>query len=490
MGPVGVAIGPDGSVFIADTFNNRIRKVSPTGIISTVAGTGAEGYGGDGQPAVGAVLNHPHKVAVDAAGNLFITDTWNHCIRKVSTSGIISTVVGVPGAAGYQDATTATAAKLWYPTGIAIGNDGSLYIADAFNGCVRKMTPAGAVSTVAGRAGHRYYSGDGGLATAATLYGPWDVELGIDGSVLVADIDDSRVRAISASGIITTIAGTGVRGYNADGIPAKNAQVAAPAGLAVDAQGNIFVADSANSRIRRIDYASATITTVAGTGKQGFQDGIPAVKAGLKDPYDVAFDADGILHIADTNNNRIRKVVPCASLVPALAAPLSSTPFSQNADLLSACGYTTMISSSSQLPIWGQGAFAGAVTGAATSEQVYQLTSQVGGTSHYIGSLQQPIQNYTRFSFSFDFLIQSYGKPADAMFFMVGASQQPTTAYLYESDGLGLKVVLGCYEANSAMYNKVRQGSWHHAVLHVRCILQFLSEQVYVHGHACAFQNF
>jgi uncharacterized protein (TIGR03437 family) len=319
--PRGVAVDSGGNVYIADYYNQRIRKVNPAGTITTVAGDGfIDGYlagrfSGDGGPATSASLNGPYGVAVDSAGTLYIADTGNHRIRKVSPGGIISTVAG-NGTRGYSgDGGPATSASLDLSRGGGVGVDsaGNLYIADGANKRIRKVSAAGTITTVAGN-GEYKSAGDGQPATVASLNGPQGVTLDLAGNLFIADSYNNRVRKVSPAGIISTVAGNGTQMYSGDRGPATGASLFLPAGVAVDAAGNLFVADSHNNRIRKVS-PGGTITTVAGDGFQYysgvgrfFGDGGPATSASLAVPWGVAVDQAGNLFIGDYFNDRIRKV--------------------------------------------------------------------------------------------------------------------------------------------------------------------------------------
>ncbi len=308
--PYGVAVDTSGNLFIADANNNRIRKVNASGTITTVAGDGAQGFSGDGGPATNARLYFPSGVAVDTSGNLFIADTSNHRVRKVNASGTITTVAG-NGTSGFSgDGGPATNARLYFPSGVAVDTSGNLFIADANNYRIRKVNASGTITTVAGN-GTSGDSGDGGPATNASLTGPLGVAVDTAGNLFIADVDwgNHRVRKVNASGTITRVAGAGGNCVGCgDGGPATSGNLQYPNGVAVDTSGNLFIADTGNNRVRRVD-ASGTITTVAGNGAEGFSgDGGPATSASLKYPYGVAVDTSGTLFIADIGNNRIRKV--------------------------------------------------------------------------------------------------------------------------------------------------------------------------------------
>jgi NHL repeat-containing protein len=305
--PRTLAVDALGNVYVADTYNHSIRKIDTQGVITTVAGTGNPGYSGDGGPATAAKLETPHSVALDADGILYIADSPNQRIRKVDHAGIITTIAGT-GASGFSgDGGPATKAKLNYPKGIEIGADGLLYIADSLNQRIRRVDASGVITTIAGN-GTAGFSGDGGPATAAKLNRPRNVVFDAAGQLWIADDLNYRVRKVSAAGVITTYAGTGVAGFSGDGGPATAAKFSQVRDIALDRAGNLFVADELNSRIRRI-VPGGTVTTYAGTGVNGFSgDGGPATSAKLYHPRGVAIGPDGLLVLADTFNHRIRKV--------------------------------------------------------------------------------------------------------------------------------------------------------------------------------------
>ena len=320
---MGVAVDPSGNLFIADYNNNRIRKVDTNGIITTVAGTGTAGYSGDGGQAIAAQLSHPMGVAFDSSSNMYIVDEYNHLIRKVSTSGIITTVAGNVNAAGFSgDGGPAAGAKLYYPTGIAVDSTGNLYITDSGNNRIRKVNTSGTITTVAGN-GNAGYSGDGGLATAAMLNAPIDVKVDNAGNLFFTDYSNQRIRKINTSGIIGTVAGTGTGGFSGDGGQATAAMLNGPFGVAVDSGGNLSFADWGNNRIRKV-APNGIISTVAGTGSYGFSgDGGPAIGANVFSPTGITFDNAGNLILADSANSRIRMVFTGA--VPTYTINTSAT---------------------------------------------------------------------------------------------------------------------------------------------------------------------
>jgi len=381
--PSGVAMDTSGNLFIADRNNNRIRKVSAGGIITTFAGDGPSGFSGDGGPATSASLSEPQSIAIDGSGNLFIADAANNRIRKVSTSGVITTVAG-SGATGASngsfsgDGGPAVSAGLDYPTSVAVDASGNLFIADSFNGRVRKVSAGGIVTTVAGN-GYGSFSGDGGPATSAFLNFPYGGAVAVDasGNLFIADYYNQRIRKVSASGIITTIAGNGFQGFFGDGGPATSAVLNNPSGVAVDVSGNLFIADSGNGRIRRVS-AAGIITTVAGNGLFAFSgNGGPATSAALNLAYggEFALDGFGNLFIPDSGNNRIREVLAVAPS-PSVAA----------AGITDGAGFSARISAGGIGSIFGTN-----VALATTSASSLPLPTTLGGTTVILDGIPAPL---------------------------------------------------------------------------------------------------
>ncbi len=315
--PTGVAVDGAGNLYIADTQNDRIRMVAPGGVISTIAGIGTAGYTGDGASLATPQLTMPESVAVDSAGNLYIADTGNNRLRKVTTAGVISTVAGT-GTAGYsQDGGQATAAQLASPTGVAVDSAGNIYIADYGTARIRKVTMStGVISTVAGT-GTAGFSGDGGAATSAKINLPFGVAVDSAGNIYIADTSNNRIRKVASGGTISTVAGTGTAGFGGDGAAATSAKLSSPYGVAVDASGNLYIADTGNNRIRMVTTAGI-INTVAGNTAGSGGDGGPATSAQLNNPTAVMVDAGGNLYIGDTSNNRIR-LVTAAGIISTVA---------------------------------------------------------------------------------------------------------------------------------------------------------------------------
>jgi sugar lactone lactonase YvrE len=322
-GHAGLAVDSAGNLYIADQVNNQVRKVTAsTGIITTVAGDGARFFSGDGGAATSANLAAPYGVAVDSAGNLYIADTSNNRVRKVTaSSGIITTIAGNGTAAYSGDGAAAISASLNFPTGVALDSFGNLFIADASNNRIRKVAAAtGIITTIAGN-GISGSGGDGGAATSANLNQPYGVALDSSDNLYVADTSNNRIRAVpAATGIIATVAGDGTVGYGGDGGAALNATLSTPNGVVLDSSGNVYFADTGNNRIRKVAASGGIISTIAGNGTTLYSgDGGPAVSAGFRGPEGVALDSSGNLYIADANDNRIRKVALDTGIITTIA---------------------------------------------------------------------------------------------------------------------------------------------------------------------------
>ncbi len=377
--PDGIAVDASGNVYVADMTANVVRVIAPNGIISTYAGQGTAGYTGDGGAAIQAQLNTPMGLALDSAGNLYIADSGNNAVRKVSKSGSIATVAG-NGSLGYSgDGGAATAAALDQPEGVTVDPSGLLYIADTFNNRVRVVSLGGTIQTAAGT-GISSYSGDGGAAATAGLFLPTDVTTDGGGNLYIADYGNSRIRQVTQNkiqtvvgssstsvifneapattirlngptglavdgsgdifiaeggigtgsglaigdykiwkvnnaGVVSTAAGNGIESYSGDGGPATAAQLNTPSNMVFDTLGNLYIADSANNRVRKVS-PSGVISTAAGNGVAGYSgDGGAATSAMLNTPEGLTSDADGNVYIADTKNNRIRKLLPDGTII-------------------------------------------------------------------------------------------------------------------------------------------------------------------------------
>lgn len=307
----GLAVASNGDVYFADTGNHVIRKVAfSTGIITTVAGNGLPGSTGDGGAATSARLKSPEDVFVASNGDLYIADTGNHKIRKVTAStGIITTVAGngLPGSTG--DGGAATSARLNSPRGIQVASNGDLYIGDRTNDKIRKVTAATGVITTYAGTGTAGYTGDGGAATAARLNGPQGIHLASNDDLYIADVSNNVIRKVAAAtGVITTFAGTGVAGFSGDGGAATSAQLSTPEAVRLNASGELYIADTGNNRIRRVT-TGGVIGTIAGSGTAGSGgDGGSATSAQLDSPRGVGISSTDVYYIGDRNNNKIRKV--------------------------------------------------------------------------------------------------------------------------------------------------------------------------------------
>jgi uncharacterized protein (TIGR03437 family) len=302
--PAGVAVDASGSLYISDLGNNRIRRVSPSGIITTYAGTGVAGTTGDGGPASSATFNQPRQIAFDSSGNLYVTD--DRRLRKITPQGTVSTVAGNGSYITTGDGGFAVNAGLPYPYGLAIDAGGNVYVSDAGDSVIRKIDPRGIIQTIAGNL-QQAYAGDGGPAVAASLNGPRGVAVDASGAIYIADTLISRIRKVSG-GIISTIAGNGNFKFGGDGGPSVLALLNQPSEVAVDSAGSVYIADQFNHRVRKI-APTGVISTIAGNGIRGFSgDGGQATAASLNQPSGVALDAAGNLYIADQGNHRIRSV--------------------------------------------------------------------------------------------------------------------------------------------------------------------------------------
>jgi len=305
--PLGIAVDSAGSLYITDANDFRIRQVV-AGAIATVAGDGIWGFSGDGGPASSAQLEEPVAVAVDSAGNLYIAD-YAQRIRQVS-GGAIATVAGDGAYGSGGDGGPATSAQLFGPTGVAADANGNLYIADVVNNRIRKVSN-GAITTVAGN-GTQGFSGDGGPATSAQLDLPSAVAVDPAGNLYISDWGNNRIREVS-NGVITTVAGSGTKGFGGDNGPATSTRINGAEGIAVDSAGNLYIADTGNNRVRKV--SNGVIATIAGIGTPGLSgDGGPAASAQLNAPWGIAVDAAGEVYVSEQLNNRVRLLTPSALL--------------------------------------------------------------------------------------------------------------------------------------------------------------------------------
>jgi sugar lactone lactonase YvrE len=310
--PDAVSIDAKGNIFIGDDHNSRIRMIDgKTGVITTLAGTGEAGFSGDGGLATQAAINGPTAMAFDKEGNVYFGDEANACIRKIDMKTRVITTVAGDGEQAYAgDGEKATDASFIHPSGLAIDDSGNMYIADWGSSTIRKVNAkTGIITTIAGT-GEGDFDGDGGPAVDASLSGPNELAIDKKGNLYVTDSYNNRIRKIDLNkGTITTVAGTGDAGYSGNGSKAIDASLNGPTGIAIDTAGNIFFSDWGNNCIRFIDVKTGVITVVAGNGESGFGgDGGPAEMAQMTGAEGLALNAQGDIFIADNNNNRIRKV--------------------------------------------------------------------------------------------------------------------------------------------------------------------------------------
>jgi sugar lactone lactonase YvrE len=331
--PYGVAVDKSNNVYVADDFNHVIRKATAAGEVTTWAGLTGQSGSVDGAGSA-ARFRYPKSVAVDNAGNVYVADTGNHVVRKVSPSGDVTTLAGLAGASGWADG-DGSAARFKVPTGLAVDGEGTVYVADTFNQTIRKITPAGTVTSLAGGRDEMAFGTNDGAGIAARFNYPPHVAVDAAKNVYVADGHNETIRKITPAGLVTTLAGrTGYEG-SADGIGSA-AQFDNPQGLAVDNQGNIYVADTYNATIRMVSPAGVVTTIGNMPGHYGCIDGIGSA-AWFSAPYDVAIDASGRLFVADTGGNRIVMGTP----LPDLSRPAVTTASFSNSIFRLSCPTVT-----------------------------------------------------------------------------------------------------------------------------------------------------
>lgn len=370
--PYGLAMDTGNNLYIADVCNQRVRKVDvTTGIITTVAGNGSYGFSGDGGDPVQASFRYPWAVALDGNNNLYIADRNNLRIREVS-GGVISTIAGSgsPGFGG--DGGAASSALLNYPQGVAVDGGGTVYIADTYNQRIRKVT-AGVISTFAGT-GVYGFSGDGGAATSATLYGPNGLAVDSGNSVYIADTDNLRIRKVDGvSNIITTVAGNGGYGYNGDGMAATSATLSYPWSIAVDPAHNLFIADTDNHRVREVSAGTGLISTYAGTGQFNYYsgDGSAALNTRIGYSLAIAFDRKGNAYITDNEDLRVLKVDAATTVVTTFAGGGSGGDGGPAASASVPCPYGLAVDSNNNVfiadPCYGRVRRVDAMTGVITT---------------------------------------------------------------------------------------------------------------------------
>jgi len=308
--PFMCAFDAQGHLYVAEATNHCIRRIDQaTGVITTVAGTGAVGYSGDGGPATRATLNQPYSLQIDSNGDIYIVDRLNAVIRKVeAATGIITTVAGtgVPGAGG--DGGPGTRAQLREPNDCFLDGRGGLLIADIQDQRIRRLElRTGIITTFAGT-GDKARAGDGGPAAAASIFGARAVCMDKQGNTYICEREGNGIRKVDARGIMSTYAGTGARGYSGERSLALTTTWGAPKAIRCDHHGNLLVVDTENHAIRRIDAATGVVTTIAGGRRSGAGDDGPAIAAGLDRPHGCDVDTQGNIYIADSNNHRVRVV--------------------------------------------------------------------------------------------------------------------------------------------------------------------------------------
>ena len=448
--PTGVAVYGPGILYIADFYNDRVRRVDLAGVITTVAGTGSTGFSGDGGLATSARLSGPGVVAVDAVGNLYIADRGNDRVRRVDAeTGVITTVAGT-GSRGFSgDGGPATSAELNDPVGVVVDGVGNLYIADMRNHRVRRVdAETGVITTVAGT-GSEGFSGDSGPAPSAELRFPSGVVVDGTGNLYIADEGEHRVRRVDLAGVITTVAGTGSEGFSGDSGPATSAELAFPSGVAVDSAGNLYIADDGNHRVRRVDL-TGTITTVAGTSSRGFSgDGGPATSAELDGPIGVAVDGAGNLYIAESYNHRVRRVeFRGGSVVPPALAdyhgnePLEATPLAIGTSVVGRIGpgddvdyFSLEVSKPTDVAIYTAGSLdtLGSIRDRANAKLAGDDDSG-GGSNFWIETTLRPGTHYLR--------VESYHKVEGVYTLFVEGSVVETPPALEVTNTLGMDFAL------------------------------------------------
>ncbi|EDY20563.1 NHL repeat containing protein [Chthoniobacter flavus Ellin428] len=306
--PFGLVRGPDGAIWFCEYGGQRLRRVTPDGKIHTAAGIGQKGYSGDGGPALEATFNLPHEIRFDRAGNYYIADMANHAIRRVDAKTKIITTFAGTGKPGYSgDGGPAAQAQLKQPHSIQFGPDGSLYICDVGNNCIRKVDmTTGTISTFAGT-GKAGDTPDGSPIEGTPLKGPRSMDFDKEGNLWLVTREGNQVLKFDAkTGIISIAAGTGKKGFTGNGGPALEATLSGPKGIAVDAQGNVWLADTESHSIREINAKTGAIELVAGDGQRGDgPDGKP-LHCEMDRPHGIFIDADGSVYIGDSESNRVR----------------------------------------------------------------------------------------------------------------------------------------------------------------------------------------
>lgn len=373
-----------GNIYIADDYNHRIRKINAlTGVITTIAGTGVPGFSGDGGLATAAQLTNPDGVAVDDAGNVYIADYNNHRIRKIDPTGTITTICGNGTGSSTGDGGLATAATINGPGHLCLDPAGNLYITDYNSHKVRKIATTGTITTFCGT-GANSNTGDGGLATAATISYPWAISSDLSGNIYVASYYGSYIRKIATTGTITAYAGiNGSSGYSGDGGVATAGQLNSVTGLAANDAGDVFIADSANHRIRRV-IPTGTLSTYAGNGTFGFAgDGGLSTTAQIYGPNGGMATFGCALYILDSGNGRIRKVI--AGTAPSLSVSTTATP------VLCVGQTATLSASGASTYVWNSGATTSSISISPTITTNYTITGTAGDGCKNISVFTQSV---------------------------------------------------------------------------------------------------
>ena len=379
---VGIATDAAGNVYLADENNHRVRKVDRNGIMTTLAGTGVAGFSGDGGPAQMAQVNQPLGVCVDSASNVYVNENGNKRVRRISPNGVITTVAGSGSATHSGDGGPATSAGFVIPIRCATDRNGNLYIVDQGAHRVRKVDPSGTISTYAGT-GTIGFSGDGGPAVSAALNNPTALATDASGNLYITDQSNHRIRRVNTSGVIQTVAGTGNPAFGGDGGPATSGSFAFPGSVAVDSAGNLFIVDTNALRIRQV--SGGNITTIAGTGATGFGgDNGPPLQAMFNSPFAIAIDGSGNIYIGDTFNNRIRKIAGVAAGGPSGAAPTITS-----AGVTNGASFQTGIVPGGIITIFGSNL--GASPGQIVAQTGSSWTNQVGGVSATMDGAPVPV---------------------------------------------------------------------------------------------------
>jgi len=360
--PIGVALDASGNVYVADGGNSKIRLISTAGVVTTFAGSV---YGYVNGTGTAASFTYPRALAVDASGNVFVTSTNEHTIRKITAAGVVTTFAGSQAGSGYGYADgTGTDATFFNPSGLAIDASGNIYVADEGNSRIRKITAAGVVTTLAGSGAQRYADG---IGTAASFNSPTGVAVDVLGNVYVADAGNNRIRKITPAGVVTTVAGSGTRDF-ADGT-GTTASFNNPSGVAIDASGNIFVSDSYNTRIRKIT-AAGVVTTIAGSATYGYADGIGA-NAMLGGFSSITLGTSGNLYVAEYGSQRIRKLTPSCTI------PATPTITASGATTFNTGSSVTLMSSATSGNLWSTGATTQSITVSASGDYSVSTFSEV-----------------------------------------------------------------------------------------------------------------